>query len=127
MTPSNALDVIVVGGGVVGCSIAYRLAADGRDVLLLERRGLAAGASGRNGGMVGAGSSLHAGSAAGRAVYALTHANLALLKTLPEELDADFELRLPGILDVITTPGAAQPSGGRRGGSTGRGRRCHVA
>lgn len=71
-------------------------------MLLLERHGLAAGASGRNGGMTGAGSSLH--SAAGRAVYALTAANLALMRDLPQELGADFELRLPGTLDVATTP-----------------------
>ena len=94
-------DAIVVGGGVVGCSIAYRLAARGKRVLLLERRGLASGASGRNGGMTGAGSAMH--SAAGRAVYALTAANLALLPGLAEELDADFALRLPGTLDVATT------------------------
>ncbi|MDP9366786.1 MAG: FAD-binding oxidoreductase [Chloroflexota bacterium] len=95
-------DTIVVGGGVLGCSIAYRLAQRGRRVLLLERRGLASGASGRNGGMTGAGSSLH--SVAGRAVYALTTANLALMRDLPEELGTDFELRLPGTLDVATTP-----------------------
>lgn len=97
-------EVVVVGGGVVGCSVAYRLAEAGRRVVLLERRGLAAGASGRNGGMTGAGSSLHAASAAGRAVYALTQANLALLRDLPAELGADVELRLPGTLDVMTTP-----------------------
>ena len=51
-------DVIVVGGGVNGCSIAYRLAEAGRKVLLLERRGLASGASGRNGGLTGGGSAM---------------------------------------------------------------------
>jgi sarcosine oxidase subunit beta len=94
-------DAIVVGGGVTGCSIAYRLARRGRRVLVLERRGLAAGASGRNGGMTGAGSALH--SAEGRAVYALTTANLAMLRGLAEELGTDFALRLPGTLDVATT------------------------
>jgi len=100
----SSAEVIVVGGGVVGCSIAYHLTAAGRRVLLLERRGLASGASGRNGGMTGAGSSMHAASPAGRAVYALTTANLELLRSLPNELGADIELRLPGTLDVITTP-----------------------
>lgn len=95
-------DVIVVGGGVVGCSIAYRLAVAGRRVLLLEERGLAAGASGRNGGMTGEGSALY--SEAGRAVYAVTSANLQMLRTLPEELGVDFQLRLPGTLDIATTP-----------------------
>jgi len=95
-------DVIVAGGGVVGCSIAYRLALTGQRVLLLEERGLAAGASGRNGGMTGEGSALY--SETGRAVYAVTSANLRLLRTLPEELGVDFQLRLPGTLDIATTP-----------------------
>lgn len=99
----GAPEVVVVGGGVVGCAIAYRVAHSGRRVLLLEGRGLAAGASGRNGGMTGAGSSMHAGSAAGRAVTALTRENLRLLRRVPDELEADIELRLPGTLDVITT------------------------
>ncbi len=94
-------DVIVVGGGVVGCSIAYRLSLAGRRVLLIERRGLASGASGRNGGMTGAGSAMY--SEAGQAVYSITSANLELMRHLPEELGADFELRLPGTLDVATT------------------------
>ena len=100
MGSDNRMDAIVVGGGVAGCSIAYRLAQRGRRVLLLERRELASGASGRNAGHTGSGSSLH--DAAGRAVAALTSANLAMIKTLPEELDADFSLRLPGTLDIAT-------------------------
>jgi sarcosine oxidase subunit beta len=96
-------DAIVVGGGVTGTSIAWRLAEAGKRVLLLERRGICSGASGRNGGMTGAGSSLHAASRAGRAVYALTTNNLRLLQSLPEELGAGFELRLTGTMDVITT------------------------
>jgi glycine/D-amino acid oxidase-like deaminating enzyme len=95
--------VIVVGSGVTGTSIAWRLAQAGKRVLLLERRGICSGASGRNGGMTGAGSSLHAASRAGRAVYALTTTNLRLLQSLPEELGADFELRLTGTMDVITS------------------------
>ncbi|MCC6791029.1 MAG: FAD-binding oxidoreductase [Thermomicrobiales bacterium] len=94
-------DAIVVGGGVVGTSIAYRLAQAGKRVQLIERRGLASGASGRNGGMTGAGSAMY--SDAGRAVYAITTANLELMARLSEELGADFELRLPGTLDVAMT------------------------
>jgi sarcosine oxidase subunit beta len=94
-------DVIVVGAGVVGCSIAFRLAQAGRKVLVVEKRGIASGASGRNGGMTGAGSAMH--SDAGRAVFALTSANLEMIRKLPKELGADFELRLPGTLDVATT------------------------
>lgn len=46
-------DVIVVGGGVLGCAIAWRLAAlDRRDVLLLERNELGSGASARAAGLI---------------------------------------------------------------------------
>ena len=96
-------DVIVVGAGVTGTSIAWRLAEAGKRVLVVEQRGVCSGASGRNGGMTGAGSSMHASSRAGQAVYALTTANLRLLKGLPDELGTGFELRLPGTMDVITT------------------------
>jgi D-hydroxyproline dehydrogenase subunit beta len=47
-----ASDVVVVGGGVIGCACALELASRGVDVLLLERAGLAAGASGRNQGLL---------------------------------------------------------------------------
>jgi glycine/D-amino acid oxidase-like deaminating enzyme len=51
-------DVIVIGGGIVGCATAYYLAARGIRPLLLERGGLASEASGANAGMVGASSGL---------------------------------------------------------------------
>ena len=34
-------EVVVVGGGVIGCATAYYLAREGADVTLLEREGLA--------------------------------------------------------------------------------------
>lgn len=46
-------DVVVVGGGVTGCSIAFHLAERGvRDVVVLERRFLAAGGTGRSVGVM---------------------------------------------------------------------------
>ena len=47
-----ASDVVVVGGGVVGCACALALAGRGLEVVVLERAGLAAGASGRNRGLL---------------------------------------------------------------------------
>jgi sarcosine oxidase subunit beta len=46
-------EVVIIGGGVIGLSIAYHLAKAGlRDVVVIERGYLAEGASGRNGGGV---------------------------------------------------------------------------
>ena len=44
--------VVVVGGGVLGCAIAWRLAVEGREVLLLERNELGSGASSRAAGLI---------------------------------------------------------------------------
>jgi glycine/D-amino acid oxidase-like deaminating enzyme len=48
-------DVVVVGGGVTGCSVAHALTRAGARVILLEARDIASGASGRNGGFLLAG------------------------------------------------------------------------
>lgn len=45
-------DVVVIGGGIVGCSTAVHLRKAGWDVILLERQHVGANASGRNGGGV---------------------------------------------------------------------------
>jgi glycine/D-amino acid oxidase-like deaminating enzyme len=44
--------VLVLGGGVIGTSIAYRLAARGADVVVVERSGIACAASGKSGGFL---------------------------------------------------------------------------
>jgi glycine/D-amino acid oxidase-like deaminating enzyme len=49
--PSGA-DVVVVGGGIVGSAVAYELTRRGASVVLIERDELAAGASGRNHGLL---------------------------------------------------------------------------
>ncbi|MEA3337744.1 MAG: FAD-dependent oxidoreductase [Chloroflexota bacterium] len=45
-------DVIVIGGGVMGTSIAYQLASRGMDVILLEKSFLGAGSSGRSSAII---------------------------------------------------------------------------
>jgi D-hydroxyproline dehydrogenase subunit beta len=49
---SGAPDFAVIGGGIVGCSLAAFLAEAGASVVLYEREAIAAGASGRNSGVV---------------------------------------------------------------------------
>lgn len=45
-------DVIVIGGGVIGTTTAWQIAAAGAEVVLLERGALASGATGRSQGLV---------------------------------------------------------------------------
>lgn len=54
----STVDVAVIGAGYTGLSAACRLAAAGRDVLVLDSRAPGFGASTRNGGMVGSGTRL---------------------------------------------------------------------
>jgi glycine/D-amino acid oxidase-like deaminating enzyme len=90
-------EVVVVGGGVRGTAIAYYLARDGRDVLLIERADLAAGASGANVGWVNASSKepTH---------YAeLSLAACALYSDLEYELECDLEYERNGGMTVYET------------------------
>ena len=49
---TDTADVIVIGAGVQGASLAFHLAARGASVIVLERSSVAAGATGRSSGLV---------------------------------------------------------------------------
>lgn len=88
-------EVVVVGGGVSGCSTAWHLARAGVRVVLLEARELASGASGRNGGFLLAG---------------LAHRPAALARIVGEARAAElFDLTVTGrehLLEAATAIGA---------------------
>ena len=48
----KSADVIIIGGGVMGCAGAYQLSREGLSVIVLEKEEICAGASGRNAGGV---------------------------------------------------------------------------
>ena len=50
---SKDADVIVIGGGIIGCSVTYYLSKMGKKVLLLEREDLTRGSAGATDGVVG--------------------------------------------------------------------------
>ncbi|MCW5882577.1 MAG: FAD-binding oxidoreductase, partial [Anaerolineae bacterium] len=91
--------VVVVGGGVFGACAALHLARAGADVLLVERGGLASGATGRNAGILSPGTTedylatrAQLGTDTARAVWAFTEDGAAGLRALlaEEGIDADF-------------------------------------
>jgi glycine/D-amino acid oxidase-like deaminating enzyme len=48
----QSADVIIIGGGITGTSAAYQLALRGHKVILLEKKYLGAGSTGRTGGII---------------------------------------------------------------------------
>ncbi len=85
-------DVVVVGGGVIGCSVAYYLAKKGVRVIVVEKKeGLSLGASGANQG----GCPLQLFKSP---VLELARESLKLYKNLAEEIECDIEYENVGSL-----------------------------
>ena len=86
-------DVAVVGGGFAGLHTARLLAMRGRRVVLVERRRIGWGASGRNGGFVGAGFAARSGALIdrlgpdhARRLYAQSQRGVAIVRAAIDEL-----------------------------------------
>ena len=95
--------VIVIGGGVIGCSIAYYLAEAGVRVTIVERGKIGGAASGVAAGMV---ASLSEGLPKGPALDAAQKSRALLLELLPrlqEESGIDVEYLPSGILHMAFT------------------------
>ena len=91
--PSSA-KVIVIGGGVIGCSVAYHLTKFGwSDVILLERDQLTSGTTWHAAGLVS-----QLGPTA--AVTKIRKYTLDLYKTLEKEVDHSAGLRINGALSI---------------------------
>src|SRR5258708_34064100 len=87
------VDVAVVGGGFAGLHTARLLAMRGRRVVLVERRRIGWGASGRNGGFVGAGFAARSGALIGklgldhaRRLYAQSQRRVGIVRARSDEL-----------------------------------------
>jgi glycine oxidase len=92
-------DVLVVGGGVIGCAVARALAEPGRSVLLVDRGAIGGEASSAAAGVLSVASGDDDG-----ARLALRRASLdrfpALAAALHEETGIDVELDLDGVLTL---------------------------
>ena len=81
----NKSDFLVLGGGMIGSSVAYYLSKTGAKVTVLERGDTAFGTVGASGGLIN-------WITCGETQMELFMRSQYMLETLQEELDADFEL-----------------------------------
>jgi sarcosine oxidase subunit beta len=93
--PASA-ECVIVGGGVVGCSLAYHLARGGMKPLLLERGGLGEGSTARNAGGVRQQFSTEVNVRVGML-------SRRMLERFPEEIGSTADLREIGYLFLATT------------------------
>lgn len=49
---TDLYDVIIIGGGIMGCSTAYQLASAGLDVIVLEKESLGSGSTGKSSAII---------------------------------------------------------------------------
>ncbi|MGZ4133555.1 MAG: glycine oxidase ThiO [Tumebacillaceae bacterium] len=93
-------DTLIIGGGVIGCSIAYELAKRGCKPLVIDKDALGSQATSAGAGMLGAQVEMHQPGA----MFELGLASRALFPELQQELldigGVDIELQTPGIFRV---------------------------
>ncbi len=99
----TAADVAIVGGGIAGIATAYFLAKGGAKVVVLEARGVAEAASGRNAGFLLAGvaenfvaASRRYGDANALRIWRLTKRTQSLVRELVAEHRIECQLRWNG-------------------------------
>lgn len=93
-------ETLIIGGGIIGCAIAYELAKSGRRTLVIEKHTLGSQSTRAGAGMLGAQVEMHAPGP----MYDLGVQSRALFPALREELielsGIDMELQTPGIFRV---------------------------
>ncbi|NPV74812.1 MAG: FAD-binding oxidoreductase [Anaerolineae bacterium] len=97
MSDNKSYDVVVVGAGVIGCSIAYHLTKAGLKTALLEKEQVGAGASGANFGMV------QSNDVEIEHSIPMVLASYARYNTLEEELGMSIGFRRIGALRLLST------------------------
>jgi gamma-glutamylputrescine oxidase len=112
--PARA-EIVILGAGVMGSSLAYHLAAAGQQALVLERNPHpAGGATGRNGGLVVGGpaqsynATLHKlGRDSARAITELTRLNRSLIAELLARESIDAGYAVTGFVSLAAGPDEA--------------------
>ena len=94
MSLKTDTDVVVIGGGVIGCAVAYYLAKRGASVTIVERANVGSGASAANAG------SINMATKKPGLALALGMASQRLYAGLARELGCDIEYSVTGKLIV---------------------------
>jgi glycine/D-amino acid oxidase-like deaminating enzyme len=102
--------VVVAGGGIMGLSTAYWLAREGVEVLLVERQTTAAGASGKNAGIIAYGpldeyliTARRSGRLAARELTNISIENRKLVAEVLARESIDAEYKTCGFLSLATS------------------------
>src|ERR1700716_2068470 len=93
----ESADVVVAGGGIMGCALAYQLARRGVDVLLLERETLGSQSTGKCAGGVRQQFSMEAN-------VRLQRMSVKMFEGFEEETGHPADFRQIGCLFVLTLP-----------------------
>lgn len=109
--PPQQADIVVIGAGIMGSCIAYYLAREGKDVLVLDRDEANFQASGANAGSLHVqllsfdfGAKAEAGGGPAAQTLPLGPVSVALWRQLEQECGADFEIAITGGLMVADSP-----------------------
>lgn len=103
-------EAVVIGGGITGLSTAYWLRKYGIEVALLEARGLAGGATGRNGGQIVSGPAVNFaeslrryGPENSKAIYQFTLDTITALEKFIQDNRLACDLSLQGTVTLALT------------------------
>src|SRR5260370_10602227 len=93
----QSADVVIVGGGIMGCALAYQLAKRNVDVLLVERETLGSQSTGKCAGGVRQQFSMEAN-------VRLQRMTVRMLQDFEQEIGRPADFRQIGYLFVLTLP-----------------------
>jgi glycine oxidase len=102
MSISRTSEVVIVGGGVIGCSIAYQLSKAGKKVIVTEREEVAAEASRAAAGLLAPLGELSSPGPFTDLLLASWNLNLELIPVLEDTSGVRVEYHHPGSLHTVT-------------------------
>ena len=107
----RAVDTVVIGCGLTGASAAYHLGKGGIQCVILDRKGISGGATGRNGGFLtpGLADSIHSsierlGPEVTKQLYEYTQTCIDEIETFILSNEIECELRFDGEVILAVTP-----------------------